>query len=89
MGNLAKILQNYQAGISKDQRLEKLYRALAPYLFDGSECSRTINAELPGPENEIAASNIRHANLAQFCDCVPVDIILEVVGKLLDEGKLS
>jgi hypothetical protein len=89
MSNLARILQNYSAAICRDQRrVEELRRALEPFLFDGSECFRTINAELSGPEHEIAASNIRHANLAQFCGCAPIDIILEVVGKLLDEGKL-
>ena len=88
MSDLGQLFKDYGAGISRDQRLEKLLRALEPFLFDGSECFRTINAELSGPEHEIAASNIRHANLAQFCGCAPIDIILEVVGKLLDEGKL-
>ena len=88
MSNLARIFQNYGAGISRDQRLEKLLRALEPFLFDGSECFRTINAELSGPEHEIAASNIRHAVLSQYRNCASADIILEIVGKLLDEGKL-
>jgi hypothetical protein len=88
MGNLAKILQNYSTGISKDQRLAKLLSALEPFCFDGTELHRVIDSELRGLANEIAASNIRHANLAQYSDCVPVDVVLEIVFKLLEDGEL-
>ena len=49
---------------------------------------RAINAELRGSENEIAASNLRHATTSQYRDTVPVDAVIEIVSKLLDEGKL-
>jgi hypothetical protein len=64
---------------------EKLFRALAPFLFDGSECFRTINAELRGPENEIAASNVRHAVLSQYRNTIPADVVIEVVLALREE----
>ena len=88
MSDLGQLFKDYGAGISRDQRLEKLLRALEPFLFDGSEIHHVID-QLRGPENEIVASAIRHAALAQYHDCAPIDIILEVVGRLLDEGKLS
>jgi hypothetical protein len=89
MPNLAKILQNYQAGIGKDQRLEKLHRALERFSFDGTELHCTINAELRGPENEIAASNIRHAVLSQYRDTIPRDAVIEVVDKFLEDEALA
>ena len=88
MSDLGQLFKDYGAGISRDQRLEKLLRALEPFLFDGSEIHHVID-QLRGPENEIVASAIRHAALAQYHDCAPIDIILEVVARLLDEGKLS
>jgi hypothetical protein len=88
MSNLARILQNYGAVISRDQRREKLLRALQPFLFDGTECHRVVNAELRGPENEITASNIRHAIVSQYCNCVPIDCVVEVITGLLDRGEL-
>ena len=88
MSDSKTIFQDYGRAVCRDQRVAKLLAAFKPFLFDGSECFRTINAELPGPENEIAASNIRHANLAQYRDCIPADVVLEIVTKLLDEEKL-
>ena len=76
MSNLARILQNYGAGISRDQRREKLLRALQPFVFDGTECHRVVNAELRGPEYELAASNIRHAIQCQYHDTVSLDAVL-------------
>ena len=81
-------LENFSASVCRDQFAEKLLRALEPFCFDGTECHRVVNAELQGPEHEIAASNIRHANLAQYRDTIPIDAVIEIVGKLLDEGKL-
>jgi hypothetical protein len=67
------ILQNYGATVCRDQLAERLRRLLKPYRFDGTECHSVINAELRGPENEIAASAIRHVNVSQYHDTVPID----------------
>jgi hypothetical protein len=83
-----KFFRNYGAAICRDQFAAKLLRALEPFCFDGTELHRVIDSELRGPENEIAASNLRHASTSQYGGCIPADAIVEVVGKLLDEGKL-
>ena len=88
MNDLARILQNFGTGISRDRRREKLLRALAPYAFDGTETHRIVDLELRGLENQIAASNIRHANVSQYRDCVPVDAAVEVIAELLERGEL-
>jgi hypothetical protein len=67
---------------------ERLRRVLAPFTFDGTEVHNTINSELRNPEDEIAASNIRHVNVSQYRDTVPVDAVIEVVGKWLEDGEL-
>ena len=70
-----------------DQFAEKLRCLLEPFCFDGTECHSVINAELRSPENEVAASNIRHVNVSQYQDTAPIDVVIEVVGKWLeDEG---
>ena len=86
--SLAQAFKNYGEAVNADQRIQRLLDALTPYLFDGTETFRTINAELRDPENEIAASNIRHAVLSQYRNCASADIIVEIISKLLDEGKL-
>jgi hypothetical protein len=89
MNNLARILQNYSAGISRDQRVAKLLRALEPFCFDGTECHHVINAELRGLENELVASNLRHANVSQYRDCAPLDAVINVVLTLQENGDLG
>ena len=65
-------------------------RILAPFTFDGSECHRVIDAELRGsPENEFAASNIRHANVSQYQGTVPVDAVVETVLKFAENEDSS
>jgi hypothetical protein len=82
--------QNFSAADCGDQLAEKLRRLLEPFCFDGTECHSVINAELRGPENEVAASNIRHVNVSQYQDTAPIDVVIEVVGKWLeDEGPFS
>jgi hypothetical protein len=76
--------QKFSAAVCRDQLAEKLRRALKPVTFDGSECHRVINSELQGVENEITASNLRHATTSQYHDTVPVDAVIEVVGKWLE-----
>ena len=68
---------------------EKLRNALEPFCFGGTECHGVVNVELRGPENEIAASNIRHAIVAQYHDTVPLDAMIEIIGKLFDDGELA
>jgi hypothetical protein len=82
-------LQNFSAAICRDQRVAKLLRTLAPFVFDGSETFRTINAELRNPEDETVASAIRHAVLSQYRDTVPIDAAIEIVGRLLEDGELA
>jgi hypothetical protein len=84
MSEFKTIFQNFGAAICRDQFAEKLRRLLEPFCFDGTECHGVINAELRGPENEIAASNIRHVNVSQYRDTVLVDAVVEVVGKAVE-----
>jgi hypothetical protein len=75
--------------LRNDLRAEQLRRALEPYLFDGTEAHRVIDAELRGLEHEIAASAIRHAVLSQFRNTIPFDVVIEIVGKLFEDGELA
>jgi len=75
--------RKFSTAVCRDQFAEKLRR----FCFDGTECHRVVN-QLQGPEHEIVASAIRHAILAQYRDTIPIDAVIEIVGKLLDEGKL-
>jgi hypothetical protein len=68
---------------------EKLIAALERVTFDGTELHGIINSQLPDPELELAASAIRHAVLAQFHDCVPRSAVIEIVGRLLEDGELG
>jgi hypothetical protein len=87
MSEFKTIFRNYSAAICRDQLAEKLRRALEPFCFDGTECHGVINAELRGPENEIAASNIRHVKVSQYRDTVPLDAVIEIALKFAeDEG---
>ena len=90
MPDLETIFRNFGAAVCRDQQLaERLRYLLAPFTFDGSECHRVINAELRGPENEIAASNIRHANVSQYQGTVPVDAVVETVLKFAENEDSS
>ena len=82
--SLAAIFQTYGEKLCTDLLREQLRQ----FTFDGSECHAVVNTELKNPEHAIAASNIRHAILSQYRDTVPVDVVIEIVSKLLDEGKL-
>ena len=76
-----------QTKVCRDELAEKLRCLLERLAFDGTECHGVINAELRGPENEVAASNIRHVNVSQYQGTAPIDLVIEVVGKWLeDEG---
>jgi hypothetical protein len=83
------IFKKYGAAICRDQLDEKLRRALAPFTFDGTENHHIIGAELRGLEFEISASNIRHANVAQFGGCVPLDATINVLAKMIEDGNFS
>jgi hypothetical protein len=80
---VANVARNLVTALNT-QLVEKLRRALEPFTFDGTEIFRTIDIELPGPENEIAAANLRHAALAQYRDCIPRDAVLEVVCRAVE-----
>jgi hypothetical protein len=64
----------------RDQLVEKLRKVT----LDGSEIFHIVDAELKNAEDEIAASNIRHAILSQYRDVVPLDAVIEVVGEWLE-----
>jgi hypothetical protein len=81
--------QNFSAADCGDQLAEKLRRLLQPFCFHGTECHGVINAELRGPENEVAASNIRHVIVSQYQGTAPIDVVIEVVGKWLEDGEHS
>jgi hypothetical protein len=87
--SLAAIFQNYGATISRDQLAERLRLALAPFTFNGTEVHNTINSELRGPESEIAASAIRHANVSRYQGTVPVDAVVETVLKFAENEDSS
>jgi hypothetical protein len=83
MGNF---LDKYAASILKDQFGEKLRRALVPHAFDGSEVFGVIDTSLR--ENKAAAATIRNANFETYCGAVALDIVIEVIGKLHEDGNL-
>jgi hypothetical protein len=66
---------------------EWLLRRLTKHSFDGSEVHGVVERELRGPENEIAASAIRHAIVAQYRETIPVDAVVEIIAELLDKGE--
>jgi hypothetical protein len=72
------MFQKYNEQVMRSAIEARLRRELARFAFDGTETHNVINAELRGLEHEIAASNIRHANVSQFRDTVPVDIAIEI-----------
>ena len=72
--------------IARQARAERVLRALAQYTFDGTEVHWVVDRELPGLENAIVASSIRHAIQAQYRDTVPIDAVVEIVG-LFDQGE--
>jgi hypothetical protein len=83
-------LRAFGAAVCRDQEFaERLWRALEPYTFDGHEIDHAIAAETRGLENEVAGSNLRHAAVSQFHDCVPRDAVIEVVDKLRENGGLA
>ena len=87
MSNINPIFQNYNAALCRGLYAEKLHRALAQFTFDGTELHRVIDRELRGPENEIVASNLKHAAKAQYQGTIPIDAAIEIFAGLLDEGE--
>jgi hypothetical protein len=83
----ASPFRNFGAAVCRDQFAEKLLRALAPAIFDGSEIYHVVDQL--GPENEIVASAIRHAILSQYRDTIPADAVVEIVGRLLENGEIG
>jgi hypothetical protein len=70
------VFQKYAEQSERDQRLARLLRAITRHAFDGTELHGVVNASLPGLENELIASNLRHAILAQYRDTVPLDVVI-------------
>jgi hypothetical protein len=68
---------------------EKLIGAAASITFDGTEIFAVVDSQLHDPELALAAAAIRHAILSQYRGCVPVDAIVEIVGRLLEDGELG
>jgi hypothetical protein len=68
---------------------EKLRRAFAPHCFDGTEVHGTIDHELRGLEHGVTAMNIKRAIELQYRNCIPVDVIVEIVSKPLEPEELA
>jgi len=68
---------------------EKIISALERVTFDGTELHGVIDSQLPDPELELAASAIRHSVLAQYGGTVPISAVVEIVGRLLEDGELG
>ena len=60
---------------------------LAQHSFDGTEIFRVIEREFPGPDHEISMSAIRHALIAQYRNTVPIDVVIEIIAGILDDGE--
>jgi hypothetical protein len=86
--NLDRILEAHRRKVA-ESLLAELRRALVQHAFDGCECHSIIRRELRGLELEAASSSIQYAVRARFRDCVPIDVAIEVVGKLFDDGELA
>jgi hypothetical protein len=82
-------LRAFGAAVCKDQRLMKLLRALEAHAHDGTEVHHVVRSELGGLEHSVTATNITDAIEVKYCGSVPKDIIIEIVGKLLERGELS
>jgi hypothetical protein len=65
---------------------EKLGQSLATHTFDGTEIHRAVDIELRGLGNETAAVKIKAAIEAKYHGAVPLDAVIEIVGKLLDDA---
>jgi uncharacterized membrane protein len=81
--------QEYNRQICRHARDERLLRLLAQCTFDGAELHRVVDRELRGPENEIAAANLKHAIVSQYHDTIPLDAAIEIIAGLLDKGELA
>jgi hypothetical protein len=68
---------------------DRLRRALTAYCHDGTEIHDTINHALPGLENETAATRIKRAVEAKYRDSIRLEIVIEIVSGLLDEGEIT
>jgi hypothetical protein len=83
------VFQEYNRQICRHARDERLLRVLAQCTFDGTELHRVVDRELRGPENEIAAANLKHAIRAQYRDTIPIDAAIEIIAGLLDKEELA
>jgi hypothetical protein len=66
---------------------DRARRALAPHCFDGSELHQKVNAELRGIEYGPTAINIRSAIEEQYRGALPLDVAVEIVAGLLEDGE--
>jgi hypothetical protein len=87
--NFGAILQGYSERTCRMLRREKLRRAFTPYCLDGTEIHCVIDHALPGLENETAATRIKGAAEAKYQDTIRLDIVIEIVAGLLDEGEVT
>jgi hypothetical protein len=79
------IFQIYGESLCHDQRTAKVLRAFAPHCFDGTEIHHIVRQELRGLEHSDAANSIMRAIEAEYRDCIQRDVVLELVGKFLDD----
>jgi hypothetical protein len=85
MPDFETILRNFSGAVSNDQRFAKLLRDLEAHSHDGTEIHHIVRQELRGLEHSDAANNIMRAIEAKYRDCIQRYIVLELVGKFLDD----
>ena len=82
--SLATIFQNYGAAICRDQLEERLRRAS----HDGTELFYLLD-RITNPENASVIAEIKRALQNTYGSSLSRDVVLEIVGRLLEDGGLA
>jgi len=84
MGKIETIFQNYGAAICRDQLEERLRRAS----HDGTELFYLLD-RITNPENASVIAEIKRALQNTYGSSLSRDVVLEIVGRLLEDGGLA
>jgi len=84
MGEIGTIFQNYGAAICRDQLEERLRRAS----HDGTELFYLLD-RISNPENASVIAEIKRALQNTYGSSLSRDVVLEIVGRLLEDGGLA
>jgi hypothetical protein len=76
--------QVFNEKLQRFQHVDKLYAALAQHAYDGTEVHHVVDHELRGLEHGVTAPNIKTAIEAKYHDTIPIDAVIEIVGKLVE-----